>query len=272
MKIKLLLPFLIISAIANSQVIINGSFEKNIGGCNYGVTQSVFHSYLSDCYEFGGADQIDIMHDSCGYGTAQHGEYFIGLGVNGSSDAIAMQLDTALSAGTPYLLTFYKKVDPNYIGFDMVIGYSTDTLALGTAVDTVAAPVLNSWVQENVYFTPAYNANYITVQLYNGFFGWDLVDHFTLQTVTGVAFNDAANSIVLSPNPVTNKTYIHFNNINTKEVSFKIYNITGEEIKPLLIFNSNSIEISRQGLSSGMYLVKVLNHSTLVKEFKMIVM
>jgi hypothetical protein len=276
MRNKLLLTalfcFLFLRPI-KSQSFLNGSFENTNATCNYGTTNTLFNSYMGNCYAFGGASQIDIMKDTCSFGLAQNGNYFIGLGVPPSgnlSDALSLELDSPLIGGKTYNLSFFKKMDSGYISNDLVIGYSTDSLTFGTPADTVPAPVLNSWVQVQLTLIPNYNARFITIQIIPGFFSWDLIDNFSINLSTEIEHYEMNHSFLIYPNPCREKIYITCNSSEYNRLKIRIFDIFGTEKKTNIKYDFSNIEIDRNSLASGIYFIQIWNDKQLLGERKLI--
>src|SRR5687767_9581083 len=91
----------------SAQTFLNGSFENTTGSCDFNITNATFNSMMNDCYAFGSADQLDILNNSCGFGTAENGTNFVGLAVDNSNtltDEFSLELSAPLVAGNTYTL------------------------------------------------------------------------------------------------------------------------------------------------------------------------
>ena len=67
---------------------------------------------MSNCFAFGDNSEIDIIKDTCGYGPAQDGNYFLGIAVDNSNeltDALSLELSSPLIEGKTYVLNFYSR-------------------------------------------------------------------------------------------------------------------------------------------------------------------
>jgi len=108
--------FLFHQGMGTAQSFLNGSFENTTGNCDFNISNSTFNGLMNDCYAFGEASQIDIIKNTCGYGSAQSGIYFIGLAVSISlqADALSLSLDEPLTAGNSYALSFYSEKSLSY--------------------------------------------------------------------------------------------------------------------------------------------------------------
>ena len=65
-----------------------------------------------------------------------------------------------------------------------------------------------------------------------------------------------------SPNPFAENTNITFNSPNSENITFKIYNLLGEEIETQLISSSkglNTINVNTSSYSEGVYLYSINN-------------
>ena len=71
-----------------------------------------------------------------------------------------------------------------------------------------------------------------------------------------------SSSLEVYPNPVTSKATVSFNLKNDAFVKIDVLDITGRKIKTtasaLLREGANQIEISREGLASGIYVLRIL--------------
>lgn len=177
-----------------AQSFLNGSFEINTAlTCDYNLSNASFTSKVANTVAFGGAAELDIYQSSCGYGTAQCGNWMVGLAIPGGvPDAFTMMLNAPLVAGTSYTISFYDQGDPTYPpGVPIQIGLSTVPGALGTILYTGPVPTLGVWNNRVFSFIAPNNGQYISVSTV-GTSRWTHVDNFSFVT-------SSTSSLSISP-------------------------------------------------------------------------
>lgn len=247
-----------------SQSIINGSFEgNNASACLFNMSNSSFNSAMEDCFAFGFWDQadfegLDIMNNSCSAGTAQDGDYFIGLEVSTSPmiefDALSMSLNTPLVAGTSYTVSFYTRtIDVNSTNI-INIGYSSTNNSFGTLIGSSGTPT-NTWTQSSFTFTPTTNGSYITI-LANPIVdnGWTAVDNVTLTSNgSSASLEDNTNKFKFYPNPSNGIITISNAELGS---SIEVLDATGRIVSTKIITTENTnIDLSEN--ISGIYFVQI---------------
>jgi hypothetical protein len=221
-----------------SQTIINGSFEGS-SGCHDNLPNINFNSAVMNCYTFGNGDQIDLYDNSCSYGAPQQGNSFIALtadSINNKNDALSMRLSSPLVSGSQYHLTFYyKKNNTGISGCPLEIGYSSDSLSLGTLIANVNSPN-TSWNQVSLPFTPINNSNFITIRTVDGSYGgiaagyaWDFVDNFEINQTTGLIDDASVSQIVIFPNPTNGYVTIDLGEVK-EDIKATLTNSLGQVV------------------------------------------
>lgn len=253
-----LLTFLLSSPIfLSAQTFLNGSFESTTGSCSYGLSNASFSSMMSDCNAFGTASQIDILDNSCGFGTAENGTHFVGIAVditNALTDAFALELSAPLVAGNTYMLTFYNRKDPGYGANLLEIGYSSDSTMFGTAIDTAAVPTL-SWGFVSMTFTPTINCTHITVRTIAGTYGWNFVDDFVIADITNTNNLAAADAMVqVYPNPTSGVFSI------ATPSSCVTESVTVKDVHGNTVLISKSPIVDLTGFAAGVYILEVVTN------------
>ncbi len=173
------------------QTFLNGDFEsvkgesndKTKGDCNYNLPNNDFNNMISDCFAFGSASQIDIINDSCEYGPAQHGNYFIALAVDHSNtkiDALSLALSEPLQKGFTYALCFYNRKHEDYDSNILELGYSSDSSSFGNSIGKTSVKISTTWEPVTFSFTPVADSEFITIRTIAGTYGWNLIDNFTI--------------------------------------------------------------------------------------------
>ncbi len=170
------------------QDFVNGSFEQNGGKCLLNASSQVFNANMKGVYSHGDNRKPDIMGNTCDHGSAQDGNWFIGLASNISgeirSESVNLLLSSALQANKQYALSFYTRsrgLAPN-----LEIGVSSSDSAVGVNVYTVAAEqVTGEWKLITLRFTAPVSGKYISVKAVNNKHHnsgvW--LDHFQLRQV-----------------------------------------------------------------------------------------
>jgi len=84
----------------------------------------------------------------------------------------------------------------------------------------------------------------------------------------------SANNIAAYPNPMLDMSNIHFTSTKSESVQLVIYNLLGKVVYNKTIntqVGKNQIAISRQNLSSGLYLCKLSSDNTHYNPLKLLV-
>ncbi len=96
----------------------------------------------------------------------------------------------------------------------------------------------------------------------------DVIDYYYIEVLNGTAsnlnqFNDLTFELKeVLPNPVVNNAKIQFISGTPEAVTFKVYNLLGEEIKSQFIKSQrgvNTINVNTTSYSEGMYLYSINN-------------
>jgi hypothetical protein len=179
-----------------TQTFVNGSFETTSGRCNVNEANEMFNFLMSGCFAFGNNSQLDILSNNCSYGTAQNGNYYVGIAVNYNNtrtDAFSLELTEPLTPGKTYMLSFYNRKSNGYDANVLEVGYSTDSISFGKTISKAGIPGSN-WQRETFIFTPTTAASYITIRSIAGSYGWNHVDNFTISPVKGM---DSSGQVIL---------------------------------------------------------------------------
>ena len=251
------------------QTFLNGSFEVTTANCNYGLSNPMFNSMMSNNFAIGSASQIDIMQSTCGYGTAEQGNYFIGLAVdinNTLTDGVAFKLSSSIIAGNTYLLKFYARKDAAYNANLLEVGYSADSISFGTSTYTASLPT-TSWGLVSFQFTPSINCKFITIRTIAGTYGWNFVDDFTITETTGIHdYLNESNSIHLFPNPTSSDVTIN----SEKEIaSILVYDFTGKLVRRIEA-NTFESKIDMSALAKGFYTFTIISKDSSQKTIKVV--
>ena len=237
------------------QTLLNGSFETTTGNCDYNLSNENFNSLMSNCFAFGNASQIDIINSTCGYGSAQQGDYFIGLAVDASdtlTDALSLKLSAPLAVSNTYVLDFYNRKDAAYNTNLLEIGYSTDSISIGNSIDTAEIPT-TSWNLVSFSFTPTVNCQFITIRTIAGSFGWNFIDNFTITQTTPGSISSfiEEQSIQIFPNPTSSFISIRADN------SIKIISTNIKDIQGRTLFTTNRTTIDLSEFCAGVLIVEI---------------
>jgi hypothetical protein len=105
--------------------------------------------------------------------------------------------------------------------------------------------------------------NTYTPRIWNGII-------FYCSGVTGID-NVAANTgLTLQPNPFSDHATITFDKA-VSNADIRVYDMVGKQVKRLSAVNTQTVEISREGLGAGVYFVQVTENNQTIATRKMIV-
>lgn len=172
----------------SGQSFLNGNFEINTVpafSCAYNLDNATFNSMISNTIGYGGGGELDIIHTSCTYGTAQNGNWYVAMAYPSMGDAFTMQLSSPLVAGNTYYMCYYD-TGADVSGCcpptaSVQIGVSTSSIAQGTVVYTSPVPAINSWNQRSFSFVAPNNGQFISVSITA--WRWTHVDNFLIGNV-----------------------------------------------------------------------------------------
>lgn len=182
-KIFALIIFLCFAERSSAQNFLNGDFENNSGSCIVNGSNAQINANVSDVTAYGLGNEIDLMDNGCGYGTAYNGNYFLCLAnSSGSSpDAITLTLDVPLVSGTTYTICYYDRGWDQFgccpPGVPIEVGVSSSPTSQGTIVYTSPVPTNNTWSQRVFSFVaPVSGGQYISFQAQNNNTRWTHID------------------------------------------------------------------------------------------------
>lgn len=96
----------------------------------------------------------------------------------------------------------------------------------------------------------------------------DCTSMLSMLSTTNVA--DAGQKVVFSPNPVATEITID-SQLELQNASLKIYNMQGQLVKEVSNFSGKKLIVSREKLSSGLYLAQLFEEGKLIKTSKLVV-
>lgn len=178
--------FLFPALSVSGQNLLNGDFELNSGFCIINGGNSTITSNLNNTDAYGTGQEIDLMNNGCGYGTAYSGTYFLCLANSSgtSPDACTMELSSPLVSGQSYTLYYHDRgYDVNGCcppGVPIEVGVSTASGTQGTVVYTSPVPVTNAWSLRVVNFVAPNSGQYLSIQAQNNNTRWTHLDCFSL--------------------------------------------------------------------------------------------
>ena len=221
-------------AFASGQVILNPSFENTSAApCTFNVSNTLFNAVMPYVTAYGSYENCDLISNSCGFGTAYDGIWFIGLSVPPAAnvfDAIALELSSPLTVGQSYLLSFYQKKDAGYDANDIEIGYSTVDTIQGTVAATLPAPVSTTWVQYSAILTPSLSASYITLSVVPAKYGWNHIDSLSLANITALMDFSGNRHLKVFPNPASDIICVSGAFAGPPSLAIELRSIRGEPI------------------------------------------
>jgi hypothetical protein len=145
------------------------------------MANASFTGLMANSTGYGASAQLDIMNNTCPYGTPQNGTWMVSLATAGGlTDAFTTMLSAALVSGSTYSMSFWDRGDPNYPpGVPIIIGLSTVAGAPGTAIYTGPVPLNGPWSQRTFTFVAPNNGQHISIST-TGAPLWTFVDNFCL--------------------------------------------------------------------------------------------
>lgn len=225
------------------------------GECVFNLGVSSFNAMMPDCYSIGEFSFIDVLNNTCEYGEAQNGNYFLGLGVGaegtGFVDELSLKLTSPIVPDENYQLTFYSKKDIQYISNLLEVGYSNDSVNFGISIDTVYMDN-TEWTEISISFSPVFNSSYITIRPIIGEYGWNLIDNFKLEKLLNIddTFTEKNCNFTVYPNPSNQEINILYcENIVVEQI--KIIDLHGNIV---LLKNE---KILTMNLSRGIYFIEL---------------
>lgn len=117
----------------------------------------------------------------------------------------------------------------------------------------------------DIYFD--YNAPIRTNTVFNTIF--DTIQIYVPKGGSAIVENDKT-SVIVFPNPMTDKFFIQMSE-PVKDLSIEIYDMQGRLIKTASSPNNQTIEVSAQGMTKGIYHIRVLSGEKLVVVKKVMV-
>jgi len=257
MKTISTLLLLLFIRICNAQVVVNGDFEVNVGGCHINEWNVDWNNYINDVYVFGeepGA--ADILGPTCpDWGVAQSGSYFIGLSIvaaDSGADAVALRVSGLLMADVDYRIRFFIKKDAAYLTDPIQVGLSMDSLSSGVLLETFPATFGTAWEEKEVFFTVDENQEaWITFTAVAANNGWMHIDNVRLDEATAV---DNVDELAVSvwPNPTHDNLSI---SCGTNISNVVIYGVLGNVVLNQKL-NASTAIIDISTFASGVYLVQ----------------
>ena len=262
---RLFCYFLLSASIALStgtaaQQVSNGSFEKDDIPCSFNVSNTTFNGLIQNAVGYGAASQLDILKDSCGFGLAQHGRFFLGIAVDSmhQADALSLSLTAPLSIGQRYLLTYSTRKAVDYSATPVSIGYATSPAIPGNLIGVQAAPSDTNWQQQQLIFTPTTAATWLSLTATGNIYTWTHLDNFELSFAPlGIGNEPAAKAFTISPNPAHHKATVYFTSALENETVISVIDFTGRIDRSIIAQYCTSAEIDLDGLAPGIYCVKV---------------
>lgn len=255
-----------------SQSFINGDFEMTTSTqCDYNLADSVFNKKMLNVHAFGKKftfsnkhyGEMDILTNGC-FVEPQNGNWCVGLGVDTTTDAIAIELTDKLTIGQSYKLSFYLYGNTSFGNgiAPIEIGESENDSTFGIKIDSLN-PISMEWRKCILNFKANQNSKFITVKNILGIKAWNQVDNFHIEQITS-SDNPTyqVNSISYYPNPTNNILHVRYgsNNITCIQVVDHIGKIV---IQKKLSGMDESI-INIQYLKAGIYYLRVVDNNNLI--------
>jgi hypothetical protein len=165
--------------------VLNGSFEMTSlePGCHGNLSNEEFTDAVDFVTAFGTSDQVDLYSDC--FDMASDGLFLVGLGAVGDqSDAIALELSGALSAGGSYRLRFFASFGATggATSTNVQVGTSSSPDTFGTLVSSTGQ--LPDDPTEFEMTVPGVGSTFLTMQVEpDGDLGWAMVDDVRIELI-----------------------------------------------------------------------------------------
>ncbi|HYV90629.1 MAG TPA: T9SS type A sorting domain-containing protein [Chitinophagales bacterium] len=189
-----MLCYISVITFCSAQNFVNGSFELNTGFCIINAYNAYITSNVTGLDAYGCGNEMDLMNNTCGYGTAYAGDYFLCL-ANSSGicpDACTLQLDAPLVSGNSYTISYYDRGWDQYgccpPGVPLEIGVSDIAGAAGTIVYTSPVPTTNSWSHRVFTFVAPNSGQYISIAAQDNTTRWTHIDSIGFQGCSASLF------------------------------------------------------------------------------------
>lgn len=116
--------------------------------------------------------------------------------------------------------------------------------------------------------------NFISDNIQTNKDGW-MIDHIQIQGVSipgsTSEFGNNHNQIKIFPNPLEETTTVEFHNPMNEPRRLSIYSLTGKEVRSLPQITSDHVEIKKEDLPAGVYLLKIQDSKGSVQTGKLLV-
>ena len=256
---------------ASAQLIVNGSFENNVVTCSPNITNAAFNSKVQGVYAFGAASQLDILKDTCGYGSAHDGRYYLGIAVdqNSKRDGLSLSLTAPLSVGRTYKLSYYVRKNPDYDATAYTLGVSMDSAGAGNTIANVQAPTDTNWQMKEHTFLASNAVRHITIEATGSADTWTHLDHFVLSEFSTGTGNTPENNAGFSvyPNPANTIAWIKLGSAFKDEATIIIADITGRIVKSFTVSRENNIPVNVGHLAAGSYIIQAFSSKAKASQY-----
>lgn len=239
--------------ICTAQNFVNGDFELNTGFCIINADNTTISSNVTGLNAYGCGNEMDLMNNTCGYGTAYSGNYFLCLANSSGTcpDACTLQLNAPLVSGNTYTISYYDRGWDVYgccpPGVPLEIGVTDVAGTAGTIVYTSPIPTTNAWSHRVFTFTAPIDGQYISIAAVNNTTRWTHIDSIGFQggctanlvIVPSSASICAGDSITLSASGVDTYSWYPATGLNSTTDSVVIAS-PDSTITYTVIGNSNA--------------------------------
>jgi hypothetical protein len=270
-KLILLISILIVSSATQGQSFLNGDFENTTAVADLiNLTNGQYNGYMPNSVAFGnlnggginGGDMDIITSDDYCDSAAQHGNWYVALTGNGT-DAISLELSSALIMGHSYTLSFYDRFCNTYgiyVSHPFKIGLSVNDSTFGDSIYTGPYPD-SLWAQHTFTFVAPNNGQYITVQIFGGSVSntWCQVDNFTIGEASSLQSVNQDNHFRVFPNPTSDVINIALSTKNDHVKFIRVSNQLGQVL--LKVNNADKIDVSE--FSDGLYIIELVTENNI---------
>ncbi|MBI3510328.1 MAG: T9SS type A sorting domain-containing protein [Bacteroidetes bacterium] len=95
------------------------------------------------------------------------------------------------------------------------------------------------------------------------------IDDLAFTGVAGVEEQTANSSVNIFPNPFSDQTTFHFNDMQLKNATLIIYDATGNKVREVEQLNGDTFVMDREGLAGGMYFYNITSENAVIAKGKL---
>lgn len=243
-----------------------GLFVSNENQCNYIINNSIIsHNLLSNAYSMAGGgihssstDSSKIVNSTIAY-NSHDGIYHSEGGPNEVINSIVWGNSTSQIFGTSNVT--YSDVQDGYTGegnINLNPIFSSDT----NLHIVPGSPCIDTGNPDPIYYDECFPPSQETELNDMGVDGGPLGCNWIITEV--IENTIEIEQVKIYPNPFTTETTIEFSNPSRNNFELSILSVSGKQVFTSENINSDKIVIKRNGLSKGVYFLKLTSEKTMI--------